>query len=55
MQAVEERFAQMSGLHSALVSLREETTTVTFDPRLTEPEQLKAAVEDMGFDASLTG
>lgn len=55
VQAVEERLAQVSGLRSALVSLSEGTTTVTFDPSLTGPEQLKAAVEDVGFDASLTG
>lgn len=55
VQAVEERLARVGGLHSALVSLREGTATVTFDPSLTGPEQLKAVVEDVGFEASLTG
>ncbi|XP_059184107.1 copper-transporting ATPase 2 isoform X2 [Centropristis striata] len=53
VQAIEGRISQMTGVLSIAVSLKEEKGTVTFDPRLTEPEQLRAAVEDMGFDASL--
>ena len=37
------------------MSLKEEKGTVSFDPGLTDPEQLRAAIEDMGFDASLQG
>lgn len=55
VQAVEERLVRVGGLRSALVSLSEGTATVTFDPSLTGPEQLKAMVEDVGFHASLTG
>ncbi|KAM9835999.1 copper-transporting ATPase 2 [Aulostomus maculatus] len=53
VQSIEERISQMSGVHSILASLKEEKGTITFDPRLTEPEQLRAAVEEMGFEASL--
>lgn len=55
VQSIEGRICQMSGVQFVQVSLEEEKGTVTFDPRLTEPEQLRAAVEDMGFDASLDG
>lgn len=55
VQSVEARISQMSGVRSIMVSLKEEKGTVTFDPGLTEPEQLRAAIEDMGFDASLEG
>ncbi|XP_070813727.1 copper-transporting ATPase 2 [Chaetodon trifascialis] len=53
VQSIEGRISQMTGVLSIVVSLREEKGTVTFDPSLTEPEQLRAAIEDMGFDASL--
>lgn len=55
VQSIEGRISQMSGVQSIKVSLKEEKGTVTFDPSLTEPEQLRAAIEDMGFDASLDG
>ncbi|RVE75064.1 hypothetical protein OJAV_G00013030 [Oryzias javanicus] len=53
VESVEGRISQMVGVKSVAVSLKQETGTISFDPRLTEPEQLRAAVEDMGFDASL--
>lgn len=55
VQSIKGRISQMTGVHSIEVSLEEEKGTITFDPRLTEPEQLRAAIEDMGFEASLTG
>lgn len=55
VQSIEGRISQMRGVQSIVVSLKEEKGTVTFDPSLTEPEQLRAAIEDMGFDASLEG
>ena len=55
VQSIEGRISQMSGTLSISVSLEEERGTITFDPCLTAPEQLRAAVEDMGFDASLQG
>lgn len=55
VQSIEGRISQATGVQSIAVSLKEGKGTLTFDPRLTEPEQLRAAVEDMGFDASLEG
>lgn len=55
VQSIEGRISQMSGVQSIAVSLKDEKGTITFDPCLTEPEQLRAAIEDMGFDASLQG
>uniref|UniRef100_A0A4W6DHE5 Copper-transporting ATPase 2 n=1 Tax=Lates calcarifer TaxID=8187 RepID=A0A4W6DHE5_LATCA len=51
VQSIEGRISQMSGVQSIAVSLKDEKGTITFDPCLTEPEQLRAAIEDMGFDA----
>lgn len=55
VQSIEGRISQMAGVQSIVVSLKEEKGTIVFDPSLTQPELLRAAVEDMGFDASLTG
>ncbi|KAL3045942.1 hypothetical protein OYC64_014071 [Pagothenia borchgrevinki] len=53
VQSIEGRISGGTGVRSIAVSLKEEKGTITFDPSLTEPEQLRAAIEDMGFDASL--
>ncbi|XP_005952075.1 copper-transporting ATPase 2 isoform X2 [Haplochromis burtoni] len=53
VQTIEGRISQMTGVRFIAVSLEAEKGTITFDPYLTEPEQLRAAIEDMGFDASL--
>ncbi|XP_034033873.1 copper-transporting ATPase 2 [Thalassophryne amazonica] len=53
VHSIEGKISQMTGVHSVVVSLKEEKGTITFDPSLTEPEQLRAAVEDMGFETSL--
>uniref|UniRef100_A0A8C2X033 Copper-transporting ATPase 2 n=1 Tax=Cyclopterus lumpus TaxID=8103 RepID=A0A8C2X033_CYCLU len=55
VQSIEGRISQMTGVQSIAVSLRERKGTVTFNPSLTAPQQLRAAIEDMGFDASLEG
>lgn len=55
VQSIEGRISQTRGVKSIVVSLKEEKATISFDPGLTEPEQLWAAIEDMGFDASLKG
>lgn len=55
VQSIEGRISQMTGVESIAVSLKDEKGTITFDPCLTEPEQLRAAIEDMGFEASLQG
>ncbi len=41
------------GVESAEVSLETSSATVRFDPAITQPDILAAAVEDGGFDASL--
>lgn len=53
--SIQERVSQMGGVKSIAVALRDGTATVTFDPRLTEAELLRAAIEEMGFEASLQG
>ncbi|XP_037330803.2 copper-transporting ATPase 2 [Pungitius pungitius] len=53
VRSIEGRISQVTGVRSLAVSLKEGKGTVTFDPSLTEPELLRAAVEDMGFEASL--
>uniref|UniRef100_A0A8C7L2E2 Copper-transporting ATPase 2 n=1 Tax=Oncorhynchus kisutch TaxID=8019 RepID=A0A8C7L2E2_ONCKI len=55
VQSIEGKISEMTGVCSIAVSLKEERGTVTFDPSLTQPEELRAAIEDMGFDASLIG
>uniref|UniRef100_A0A671YQ75 Copper-transporting ATPase 2 n=1 Tax=Sparus aurata TaxID=8175 RepID=A0A671YQ75_SPAAU len=55
VQSIEGRISQATGVRSIAVSLKEEKGTITFDPSLTQPEQLRAAIEDMGFEASLEG
>uniref|UniRef100_H3CZ42 Copper-transporting ATPase 2 n=1 Tax=Tetraodon nigroviridis TaxID=99883 RepID=H3CZ42_TETNG len=51
--SIQERISQMGGVKSIAVSLSDGTATVTFDPRLTEAELLQAAIEEMGFEASV--
>lgn len=53
--SIQERISQMGGVKSIAVSLSDGTATVTFEPRLTEAELLRAAIEEMGFEASLQG
>lgn len=55
VQSIEGKISQMGGVKSICVSLSDRTGTVMFDPRRTEAEQVRAAIEDMGFDASLQG
>ncbi|CAL8290040.1 unnamed protein product, partial [Lota lota] len=55
VQAIEGRVAQGAGVRSVAVSLEEGKATLTFDPSVTQPEQLRAAIEDMGFQAYLEG
>uniref|UniRef100_A0A8C7LE21 Copper-transporting ATPase 2 n=1 Tax=Oncorhynchus kisutch TaxID=8019 RepID=A0A8C7LE21_ONCKI len=50
VQSIEGKISEMTGVCSIAVSLKEERGTVTFDPSLTQPEELRAAIEDMGFD-----
>lgn len=53
--SIEGRLSQMGGVKAIAVSVSDGTGTVTFDPRVTEVELLRAAIEEMGFEASLQG
>ncbi|XP_061745377.1 copper-transporting ATPase 2 isoform X2 [Nerophis ophidion] len=53
VRSIEGGVSRMRGVHSVVVSLEDGKGTITFDPELTDPEQLRVAIEDMGFEASL--
>ena len=55
VQSIEGTLSQRTGVRSARVSLAEHRGTFEYDPLLTGPDELRAAVEDMGFDAFLAG
>ncbi|KAI1885439.1 hypothetical protein AGOR_G00220200 [Albula goreensis] len=53
VSAIEGRVGQLVGVASIQVSLSERHAAVTFNPHLTQPEQIRTHIEDMGFDAFL--
>ncbi|XP_021113465.1 copper-transporting ATPase 2 isoform X2 [Heterocephalus glaber] len=53
VQSIEGMLSQREGVQQVSVSLAERTATVLYDPSIISPEDLRAAVEDMGFEASL--
>ncbi|XP_068570699.1 copper-transporting ATPase 1 isoform X2 [Cebidichthys violaceus] len=53
VQSIEGMISQRKGVISAHVSLSDHQGTFEYDPLLTTPEELREAVEDMGFDAFL--
>uniref|UniRef100_W5LI21 P-type Cu(+) transporter n=1 Tax=Astyanax mexicanus TaxID=7994 RepID=W5LI21_ASTMX len=53
VQSIEGTISQRKGVRSAQVSLANHQGTFEFDPLLTAPEELRAAIEEMGFDAFL--
>uniref|UniRef100_A0A3Q2EE18 P-type Cu(+) transporter n=1 Tax=Cyprinodon variegatus TaxID=28743 RepID=A0A3Q2EE18_CYPVA len=53
VQSIEGMMSQRKGVRSAQVSLTDHQGVFEYDPLLTTPEELKEAVEDMGFDAFL--
>ncbi|NXG57958.1 ATP7B ATPase, partial [Hemiprocne comata] len=56
VQSIEGTISQRQGVQRIAVSLAGRTGTIHYDPAVTNGEELKAAIEDMGFDASvLTG
>ncbi|NXU52941.1 ATP7B ATPase, partial [Turnix velox] len=56
VQSIEGTISQRKGVQHIAVSLADRTGTVHYDPAVTNGEELRAAIEDMGFDASvLTG
>ncbi|NXD81939.1 ATP7B ATPase, partial [Halcyon senegalensis] len=56
VQSIEGSISQRQGVQHVAVSLAGGTGTIHYDPAVTNGEELRAAIEDMGFDASvLTG
>ncbi|NXE87758.1 ATP7B ATPase, partial [Menura novaehollandiae] len=56
VQSIEGAISQRQGVQRVAVSLAGNTGTIHYDPAVTSGEELRAAIEDMGFDASvLTG
>ncbi|KAG7464824.1 hypothetical protein MATL_G00169680 [Megalops atlanticus] len=53
VQSIEGMLSQHKGVTSARVSLANHSGTFEYDPLVTTPEELRAAIEDMGFDAFL--
>lgn len=55
VQTIESTISQRRGVKSAQVSLAIHEGTFEYDPLITSSEELRAAIEDMGFDAFLPG
>uniref|UniRef100_A0A8C8F6M0 P-type Cu(+) transporter n=1 Tax=Oncorhynchus tshawytscha TaxID=74940 RepID=A0A8C8F6M0_ONCTS len=55
VQSIEGMLSQRKGVRSAKVSLANHRGAFEYDPLLTQPEELREAIEDMGFDAFLPG
>ncbi|KAG9471252.1 hypothetical protein GDO78_015368 [Eleutherodactylus coqui] len=53
VQSIEDFISQKPGVKTISVSLLMKNGTIEYDPSVTSPDALLAAIEDMGFDASL--
>ncbi|KAG8524815.1 Copper-transporting ATPase 2 [Galemys pyrenaicus] len=53
VHSIEGAMSQKRGVRHIAVSLAQGTGTVLYDPFIVNPEELRAAVEDMGFEASV--
>lgn len=53
VQSIEDTMSQKTGVHAITVYLKEEKGIITFDHRVTRPAELRDAIEDMGFEASI--
>ncbi|ELK15223.1 copper-transporting ATPase 2 isoform X4 [Pteropus alecto] len=53
VQSIEGLISQREGVQRISVSLAEGTGTILYDPSIINPEELQAALEDMGFEASV--
>ncbi|XP_029792681.1 copper-transporting ATPase 2 [Suricata suricatta] len=53
VQSIEGLLSRREGVRQVSVSLAEGTGVVLYDPSVTNPEELQAAVEEMGFEASV--
>ncbi|XP_063793238.1 copper-transporting ATPase 1 [Pseudophryne corroboree] len=55
VQSIEGVLSQKPGVISIHVSLANKNGTVEYNPNITNPETIRADIEDMGFDTSLDG
>ena len=55
VQTIEKNISQLDGIQSISVSLAAKTAQVRYSPGKVTGEQVREAIEDMGFDASLIG
>uniref|UniRef100_A0A8C5LBW0 Copper-transporting ATPase 2 n=1 Tax=Jaculus jaculus TaxID=51337 RepID=A0A8C5LBW0_JACJA len=53
VQSIEGLLSQWKGVQRISISLAEGTGTVVYNPSVVSPEELRVAVEDMGFEASV--
>ncbi|KAF7711125.1 hypothetical protein HF521_000136 [Silurus meridionalis] len=51
--SIEEIMSKRTGVHAITVYLNKQKGIITFDPRVTRPEELREAIEDMGFETSI--
>ncbi|CAD5110922.1 DgyrCDS281 [Dimorphilus gyrociliatus] len=54
VHGIESNISQMKGVESIKVSLEEESAFVKYDVRFISPLNIRNAIDDMGFDCSLT-
>ncbi|XP_054978390.1 copper-transporting ATPase 1 isoform X2 [Sorex araneus] len=54
VQSIESVISKKAGVKSICVSLANSNGTIEYDPLLTSPETLREAIEDMGFDATVS-
>lgn len=53
VESIEEVISQKTGVHAITVDLKEQKGLITFDPSVTCAAELRDAIEDMGFEASI--
>ena len=53
VKSIEGRISAHQGVKTISVSLDEKLGRITFDPKVTNPSELRDAIDDMGFEASL--
>ncbi|KAG5852358.1 hypothetical protein ANANG_G00061550 [Anguilla anguilla] len=53
VSTIEGYVGQLAGVVGVQVSLDDRKATISYTPHTIQPEQLRAAIEDMGFDATL--
>ena len=53
VKTIEQGMSNKAGVKGVEVSLKNEEAVIHYDPSLTDPEKLREAIDDMGFEASL--